>query len=99
MPMQTPFTGPRLYVGFHLLDTTDDLELSETDRKRLLCHVLIQHLDEHGLLEALETLAEMVHFQQNPPPPPPWAVPAGPSVRVQVGETIVRPVFPITEVD
>src|SRR4051812_45159622 len=38
--------GPRFVVGFHILGSTGELEWSEADVQRLICHALIQHLSD-----------------------------------------------------
>jgi hypothetical protein len=88
--------SPSLLVGLHLFDTTDAVEIPEPLLSRLLCHALVQMLPEAGLPEAVESLSDMVQFYQNPPPAY-RLLPHGPSVPIQIGPPVVRPVFPVTE--
>jgi hypothetical protein len=78
--------------------TTADLNLSEADLRRRLCHSLIDHLNDQGLAEAVESLAEMVRFYENPPPAC-RVLPQGVPINAAWGETRVRPVYPVTEED
>jgi hypothetical protein len=48
--------GPTLLVGFHLIGTTDEIELPEPVVARLACHALIQQLPDAVLHDALESL-------------------------------------------
>jgi hypothetical protein len=72
----------------------DEFELPEAFMNRLICHVLIDHLQDSGLTEARETLAEMVSFYDNPPPTY-RQLPHGPQVTVEMGPPIIRPVYPV----
>lgn len=72
--------------------------MTENDANRLLCHVLIQHLNDRGLPEAVESLLDVVRFYENPPPPY-RVLPEGPSIPVAMEPPIVRPVYPVTEED
>ena len=77
---------------------TEEGILTESDANRLLCHMLIQHLDEHGLSEAREALADMVRFYDIPTAPL-LPMPESRSIPVRVTDSSVRPVFPVTEED
>jgi hypothetical protein len=97
-PLLRKSGGPRACLGIHLFRDSDAWELSESDMQRLVCHAMIQCLDDRGLREAVDSLSDMVRFYQNPPPPY-LVVPEGPSVPVKMGPPEVRPVFPVTEED
>jgi hypothetical protein len=83
-------------VGFHLTDAFDAFDVPESVMNRLLCHALVQHLQDRGLPEAVERLSDMVGFYENPPPPY-RVLPQGPPIIATIGQTIVRPVYPVTE--
>jgi hypothetical protein len=96
-PPVTRMEGPKLIVGFHIVGTTGEPELSEGDVKRLLCHVLIQHLPEEGLSEAFESLSDMYTFYLMPAPPMKTLAEPAKTGRGRISEAVVRPVFPISE--
>jgi hypothetical protein len=77
---------------------TDMLDLPESVVARVVCHALIQHLDDRGLPEAVESLSDMVRFYRNPPPAY-RVLPQGEPITAEWGETRVRPVFPVMEED
>jgi hypothetical protein len=85
-------------VDFPFFGTSNQCEVPETIMVRLLCHALLQRLSDKGLPEAVESLADMVEFYQNPPRPY-RVLPQGESVTGQWGETRVRPVYPVKEED
>lgn len=90
--------GPFLVFGVHLIGASDAFGVPEPVLDRLRCHLLLTQLPDQGVPEALECLADMVGFYENPPPPY-RLLPQGPPVPVTIGRTIVRPVYPVTEED
>jgi hypothetical protein len=90
--------GPSIVVGIHLPGTSDDLQIPEAVMNRLFCHVLIQHLQDRGLPEAVDRLSDMVGFYENPPPIY-RQLTHGPTVVVKMGASTIRPVYPVTEED
>src|SRR5437660_10255993 len=56
----------RYWLGMQFLGTSAALELTETQIRRLACHILVQRLDDAGLPEALETLESLVAFYSRP---------------------------------
>jgi hypothetical protein len=88
--------GSQLYVGFHLIGTSGNLDLSEIDLSRLFCHALIQGMPDEGLREAVESLSGMYEYYNTPvEPPKPPAVPE--RIPVRITGSYVRPVHPVPE--
>lgn len=85
---------PRCVVGFHILGSTEDAEISEVDLNRLLCHALIQHLPDERLSEAFEDLSDMYTFSLTTSKPLPLPTR---TVKARVGKSVVRPVYPISD--
>jgi hypothetical protein len=99
LPVYQSTGGSPFFVqGAPLLGAFDDGELPAPVVNRLICHALIQHLQDSGLPEARERLAEMVSFYDNPPPTC-RQLPHGAEVTVTMGPPTIRPVYPVTEED
>lgn len=98
LPASRGASTSRIYFGFHVIGTTANLDLSRGEQVRLLCHALIQRLDERGLGEAVESLVDMVRFFDAPPSVQ-RTLPTGPASPVKVGPAVVRPVCPVAEDD
>lgn len=85
------------FLGFlHSIGTSDSEELSDSQLRRLLCHALLQRLPDEGLAEAMQSLADMNEFYRLPRFVPPQPLPQK-SIPVRIGETILAPVYPVTE--
>jgi hypothetical protein len=88
--------GPTVFLGFHLFGTSDRIELSEEVQTRMFCHALVHWLPDRALAEAAESLSDMYTFYSTPVPQR-LPLPHIASVPVEVGPTVVRPVFPLSE--
>jgi hypothetical protein len=96
LPSPRAAQGSPVFFGIHRLGTGGAWEFSEAEAVRLLCHFLIERLDDQGLKEAVETLDGMVRFYETPVALP-KPLPAPQPVKMQMGEARIRPVFPVTE--
>lgn len=96
--MRHPFGAGNVehLVRFHYLDTCGETDVPEPVKARIACHFLLSQIPDEGMSEALETLAQMWQFYRTPVLPPP-ALPAPARIPAKLGETYVRPVFPVTE--
>jgi len=79
-----------------LYDPDSRISLTEAERFRLQCYLLLHCLPDEGLKEAADELAEICEFHSRPAPPP-KPLPAPKSIAARVGATVVRPVFPVTD--
>ena len=90
--------GPSLVIGVHLIGASGPFGIPEPVLDRLRCHFLLTQLPDQAVPDAMECLADMVGFYENPPPPY-RLLPQGPPITGTIGETIVRPVYPVTDLE
>jgi hypothetical protein len=83
-------------VDFHLQGTSGFMEIPETVRGRLACHILLTQLPDEGIPEAVESLGQMYHFYRVPAMRMP-ALPAPERIHARYGDTFVAPVYPVSE--
>lgn len=97
--MQRDVPGARIdhHISFHCQGTSGVIDLPPSLVARIVCHVLLEHLPERGLSEALESLVQMIEFynslEQTPALPPPAAV----SKPVKIVGKYTRPEFHVME--
>jgi hypothetical protein len=83
-------------VDFHLQGTSGLMEIPDTLKGRLACHILLTKLPDEGIPEAAEALGQMYQFYRLPGRRTP-ALPAPERIQAQYGDTFVAPVYPVSE--
>lgn len=83
-------------LGTPPVETSDSVQIPESILIRLACHALVHRLPTEALPETIESLVELQEFYAARKQPA-LSIPSSSSRPASWGETIVRPVFPITE--
>ena len=96
---QQDISGARFshIVSFPPQGTSKEPNYRETLKLRILCHFFLNLIPDEGLLELCESMSEIFDFYNNRVSFQPQASLGNVSVRGRLGQSYVRPEFPIAD--